>query len=213
MTIRRTIITAAAALAAAALLAGCSQGTSSAAPTYGASASHTPKSTPTPSATAAYPTQKQVGPPKDEAAAYAAVNKTIKGYLALLSQAYAHPEDGTTRLQGYETGAALSADKQALTYFTTNGLYLSGSVSWQPVASTAAYGTAGSGSSAVDNGSVQLSGCFRYSDGARVLAKPGHTAPSSLVPTHPLGFTVTYFPAGKVWYISNEDTTVSGVSC
>lgn len=214
MTIRRTIITAAAALAAAALLAGCSQGASSAAPTYGASASHGPTSTPTPTASVDYPTQKQVAPPKDQAAAYAAANKTIDGFIALQAQAYTHPEDGITRLQGYETGAALTNDEQGLTSYVKNGLYMSGTnATWEPDASTAAYGTAGTGSSAVKYGNVQVKGCFSFGDNAQVLAKPGHTAPSTFVPNLPLDFTVTYYPAGKVWYVSSQTNKVTGVSC
>lgn len=209
MSIRRTLITAAAAVAAVTVLAGCTgSGAVKADPAPTKSASATPSPTPA----VPYPTQAPVPAPKTQQDAYVAANATINAYMALNSKIYADPHPGDAeRFKGYEAAAALAEEEKEMKDAVDGGYYLSGATKWSPIASKTVFGSIGTGASKVDNGSVQLFGCFEYAPGSKSLAKPGHTAPP-IPGAFPVSYTVSYFAVWKAWYITNY-VGANGFTC
>jgi hypothetical protein len=218
MSIRRPLIATATALAAIAVLAGCTATDTgkNADPTY----SNTPgmsaaaSSTPTPTVA---PAQAQVAPPTSKDAALQAANKTAQAYLEYDFEMQENPELGAGYLANYIDGAMPKIEQDTVNDELANGYHSAGG----PVTFEPDYGLSyavtitdtANGNKQYPNGRVTLIGCADNT-ATTVAADPGYTAPAFPTGSFAGEFTLTYSPQAKVWKVSNlEPITSGGPAC
>jgi len=207
MTIRRTIITAAAALAAAALLAGCS-GSNDPKPAKTTASSHTAtaSATPTPTAVVA-PAQAQVAAPTSKDAALQAANKTVQKFIKLQFDLESNPSLGASYLNEYVSGNASGAAPSAVEQLQKAGLRLTGSPStFQPdmgISYTSTVTAAAPKKTQYPFANAMLIGCLsNLGTGQKYIAKGGATPPALKLQSEPFEYQVMYSPDQKVWKVT-----------
>lgn len=205
MTIRRTITTAAAILAAAALLAGCT--TPAPAPTK--THTNTASATPTPTATIA-PPQAQVEPPASKDAALQSAQKTVNGFLAHYFELQADPSLGPHYLDNWISGSAEQTNVAATvsTALKTGQRVKGKSPVFTADMGRSYTGTVTEGASTYPNAIAYLVGCSDNTQtefvGYATPPKPGSFAD---------GYTVTWVPSLKTWRVTAQNASVTGETC
>jgi hypothetical protein len=212
MSIRRPLIATATALAAIAVLAGCTGTAKNAAPTYSNTPATTAAASSTPTPTVA-PAQAQVAPPTSKDDALQAANKTAQAYLKYNFEMQENPELGAGYLANYIDGTAAQNAQYTVEDELANGYHPTG----KPVTFDPDYGLSyavtitdtANGNKQYPNGRVTLIGCSDNS-ATTWVADAGHTVPAFPRGSFAGKFTVTYLPQLKVWKVIGLDQITSG---
>jgi len=180
MTIRRTIITAATALTAVALLAGCS-GSNVADPTKSPKPTHTASATPTATPTVAMaPALAPIPAPTSKDDALQSSTKAANAFYKVNAEALANPALGIHYLDNYIDTSGLST-KGTEAWNVANAIQTYAANKWRQTGNPTTFvpdmrlsytATSTVNGAAVPNGSVVLLGCGNVS-GRKVVADAG----------------------------------------
>lgn len=198
---------AAAALLAAALLAGCTAHDPAPAPT--ASRTAAPPASPTPQPTIA-PAQKQVGPPADENDALQAAQATVNGYETHYFALQANPGLGPHYLDNWIAGPSEPYNvAQTVAVALQTGQRVAGKPGTFSADMSRSYtGEVTQDGTTYPNAIAYLVGCAS-NVGTKFIGFA--TPPPS--GAAPYGYTVTWEPSSRTWMVTGENPDATGETC
>ena len=202
MTKPRVLLTVAAVGTAVMLLTGCVQGDPQ----------------PKPSSTRSFLTPGPTSPPTAVSAptssdsSWIEANKTVNLFTRIQ---YDIEHDGGANVDRIDVAAAndaLTSMQQIASDLKSKGLKVTGGApGWEPNVAASSFGTVvDSSGKQITNGIVYARGCWDLSKQTSV-ANTGTSPPDRSVKIFPIQFNVAYFPADRIWRVTNQ-TNITGQS-